>query len=216
MIRTNQGGNMALTKEERTRLEAMDMYTLVGRAVAEWSNIELELVEILRCCLWPTLQTETRSIVLFGVRQAASLLYSATSFRAKIFMVDAAFEAVFPEQQRSSEPYKLWSTLKNRLNRLSPKRDRMAHWMPINRSTNGSPVERALYHPKEVADHFFVKHNKPMTVSDIVIAINSFSETKDDARAVSDALKLSCMLNRLFIDQANHILDSSTHFGPFL
>ena len=119
--------------------EATDqMFAAVGRAITQWSFVELTLCNLFTVCVTPC---PTRpmidaddlgyvSMIDSGVPTA--IFYSIESFRGKLGLVDAAFRARVPDNKPwAIEARENWAKLYDKTRKLSLKRNKLAHWTVV-------------------------------------------------------------------------------------
>jgi hypothetical protein len=102
-----------------TNDEYQNFYAAIGRGITLWAEIENKLSLVY-------------SYLVFDTSQAAQdSFYSVGTFRAKLNLVDVASRSGFMRMENMTPAMpriKTWNNLKNRLERLSKYRNKLAHY----------------------------------------------------------------------------------------
>lgn len=102
-----------------TNDEYQNFYAAIGRGITLWAEIENKLSLVY-------------SYLVFDTSQAAQdSFYSVGTFRAKLNLVDVASRSGFMRMENMTPAMpriKAWNNLKNRLERLSKDRNKLAHY----------------------------------------------------------------------------------------
>ena len=105
------------------------MFALVGSVITRWSFVEESLWRIFAICTSPVHASSEGSLRFFDSQTATEVFYSIESFRGKLNMVDAAVLSQVRHCGDSREGMEdHWAKLKTKTNRLSRKRNKLAHW----------------------------------------------------------------------------------------
>jgi len=108
------------------------MFAQVGKAISQWSLVELSLCNIFTVCVTscPSRPTPDGGFVsLLDSKVPEAIFYSVENFRGKLGMVDAAFFARVSENGKWAQELRSeWRKLHGKARKLSLKRNQLAHW----------------------------------------------------------------------------------------
>ena len=111
------------------------MFALVGRAISQWSLVELSLCNIFTVCVisCPSRPGPDGGFVSFIDSQVpTAIFYSVENFRSKLGLVDSAVTArIPPSGQWALDLRSDWAKLYHKVRKLSLKRNQLAHWTVI-------------------------------------------------------------------------------------
>lgn len=118
--------------DNKARAETRQMLALVGEAISEWSFVELSLCNLFTICLTPTStnpNTDYQPVEYTDFQVPTAIFYSVENFRGKLGMLDAALCARVPDSgQQAVDIRNEWSKLREKIRKLSLKRNKLAHW----------------------------------------------------------------------------------------
>ncbi len=136
--------------EREADLETAKMFALVGRAISQWSLVELSLCNIFTVCVTscPSRSTPDGGFVSFLDGDVPSaIFYSIENFRSKLGLVDAALRARVSENARWAEAIRNeWAKLFEKTRKSSLKRNMLAHWTV----TPALPDDEEGIHPSQL------------------------------------------------------------------
>lgn len=111
------------------------MFGAVGRAITQWSFVEQTLSNIFIICVTPcpyrpsTDDFDTGMISMIDSSVPTAIFYSVESFRGKLGLVDAALNArIYERGEWATKTRGEWSNIREKVRKLSLKRNRIAHW----------------------------------------------------------------------------------------
>jgi hypothetical protein len=105
------------------------MFALVGQAITEWTFVEERLSNVFMVC-FSSVPAYPDSGLSFGNSAVqTAIFFSVENFRGKLGLVDAALMArVYGQEPWEIETRAEWLKLHRKVQRLSRKRNRLAHW----------------------------------------------------------------------------------------
>ncbi len=119
-------------EDNKAQTETRQMLALVGEAISEWSFVELSLCNLFTICLTPCSanpDSDQEAVVYVDFQVPTAVFYSVENFRSKLGMIDAALCArIAGSNQRAVDVRDDWSKLREKIRKLSLKRNKLAHW----------------------------------------------------------------------------------------
>lgn len=144
-----------MDQERKADLETAQMFALVGRAISQWSMVELSLCNIFTVCVTScpsrTAAPDGGFVSLMDSNVPTAVFYSVENFRGKLGLVDAALTArVYENGQWAQTIRSDWATLREKVRKLSRKRNELAHWTV----TPATPDDEDGPHPARLMPPF--------------------------------------------------------------
>ena len=141
--------------DDNKEYDATDlMFASVGRAITQWSFVELTLCNLFTICVTPCPTRPAKDdedqgyVSMIDSAVPTATFYSIESFRGKLGLVDAALRARIPENKSwAIEAREKWAKLYDKTRRLSLKRNRLAHWTVIPAFDDGEVFHDARLMP---------------------------------------------------------------------
>lgn len=105
------------------------MFALVGRAITRWSFVEEDLCQVFSVCTSIICARPRGGIEFLDSHVSMSVFFAVENFRANLGLVDAAVTSrLAMSGEREGEMAAEWSRLKDKIRKLSLKRNKLAHW----------------------------------------------------------------------------------------
>jgi hypothetical protein len=114
--------------EDKGRALTEQMYSLVGRAINQWSFLEENLCHIFMVCTGGVIADPEGGMDYSGCGAVADAFYSVENFRGKLALIDAALVEAAPNHFAwGEEVQEEWARLREKARKLSLRRNRIAH-----------------------------------------------------------------------------------------
>lgn len=176
-----------MNDDDKARDETKQMLALIGEAISEWSFVELSLCNLFTICTIPCPARPEigTAISMIDSPVPTAIFYSTESFRGRLAMVDAALCArIFERDQWAQEIRDEWAKLREKVRKLSLKRNKVAHWTVTPAFYDGEEQHRAKLMPpygspgwwKETGMRPEGKHLEPKQVDELVRAFSGVDE----------------------------------------